>query len=85
VTITLNACPFCGHQPWEMAEAVYPTGIGWREDDGVRHYIGRKDKRERMGDVWCVNCPEVEGGCGAEVCGDSRNEAVAKWNRRATP
>lgn len=78
----LASCPFCGKRPDSTGEdTLYPTGR-WREDDGMRHYISHQDKREEHGRVWTMHCPTPYGGCGAEVSADSRDEAIAAWNRR---
>lgn len=42
----------------------------------------RTDPRGVHGEVWEAGCLEHEGGCGARVTGDSREEAIAAWNRR---
>jgi len=34
---------------------------------------------------WGMYCVETTGGCGAEVHGDSAEEAILKWNRRSDP
>lgn len=36
----------------------------------------------RDGSAWCVTCPEPAGGCGTEVIGKSRTEALERWNKR---
>lgn len=64
-------------------DTLYPNGSGWIDDDeiGLRSY-------HRMTAVpygqwcWTMHCPTPAGGCGAEITGDSRDEALAKWNRR---
>lgn len=38
-----------------------------------------------QGDVWEVLCLVHNGGCSAQVSGDSREEAIANWNRRKGP
>jgi hypothetical protein len=43
------------------------------------------DPRGVHGQVWELGCLEHEGGCGATMTGDSREEVLAKWNRRASP
>ena len=79
---TLKPCPFCGHTPQDLRDALHPSGIRWREDHGTRHYIGHSDPRDGER-CWDMGCLEHEGGCGASISGDSRDEVVAKWNRRA--
>jgi hypothetical protein len=76
-------CPFCGKIPYmEGDDTLYPTSR-WREDRGFRHYILPDDQREEHGRHWTMHCPTVYGGCGAEVGGDSKEEAIAAWNRRS--
>lgn len=76
------ACPFCGRLPdIDDGDTLYPSGTGWKLDDGFRHYV---NFREVPADQWCylMNCTESSGGCGAEMSGDSAAEAVSKWNQR---
>jgi len=84
-TSDLKPCPFCGHTPQDWRDFLHPTGGGWRDDAGQRHYIRRDDPRGTHGEVWELGCLEHEGGCGATMYGDSRAEVLAKWNARATP
>ncbi len=79
----LLACPFCGHTPQDWHDFLHPTGVGWRDDNGLRHYMSRDDPRGTHGEVWELGCLEHEGGCGATMHGDSRDDALAKWNSRA--
>lgn len=80
----LSPCPFCGMKAEiEDDDTLYPTGR-WREDDGFRHYLLPGDLRTEHGKVWTMHCPTNYGGCGAQINGDSRDEAIVKWNRRAT-
>lgn len=77
-----NNCPFCGFRfPSDLIDNVYPTGR-WRDDDEIRHYLFPDDPREHHGRTWVVVCQQHMGGCDASIHGDSREEAIAKWNRR---
>lgn len=82
----LSPCPFCGHIPEDWQDFLHPTGGGWREDvfggQLRRHYMRRDDPRGIHGEVWELGCLTHEGGCGATVSADSRDEAIAAWNRR---
>lgn len=79
---TILPCPFCSHQTEDLRDALHPTGTGWRKDSGFRHYLPHKDSRAKQGDVWSMNCLEHEGGCGASITGNSREETISSWNRR---
>lgn len=80
---SLKPCPFCGHEPQDLRDALHPSGIRWREDNGFRHYISHDDPRDGE-QCWDMGCLEHEGGCGASISGDSREEVITKWNRRAS-
>ena len=75
-------CPFCGKR---MAandqDTLYPTGFGWKEEDGIRHYCGIHEVPKEQ---WCykIVCQEHYGGCGVEMHGDSIEETLEKWNKR---
>lgn len=78
-------CPFCGKPvDLEDQDTLYPSGISWRdhEDPGMRSYHARRDHKEGDGKCWRMHCPTPSGGCGAEISGDSKEEALAAWNRR---
>lgn len=32
---------------------------------------------------WRAGCIEIAGGCGAEILGETAEEAINKWNRRS--
>lgn len=81
---TLKPCPFCGHTiDLDDPDTIYPNGTGWEDHDdiGLRSYYPR---REVPKEQWCysVHCSTNSGGCGAELSGDSRTEAIEKWNKR---
>ena len=79
----MKPCPFCGHEvDLEDGDTLYPNGVGWEDHpDHGRHYCSRGQVPKEQ---WCysMNCPETAGGCGAEISGDSRQEAIDKWNTR---
>lgn len=79
-------CPFCGKPAdLEDPDTLHPTGTGWRDDEveGFRTYHSYlKVPKEQW--CWGMHCPTPAGGCGAEISGDSKEEVLAKWNRRAT-
>ena len=80
----LKNCPFCGHIPdMSDGDTLYPTGTGWKDEGEYRSY---HNFREVPKEQWCygMNCPVVAGGCGAEIVGDSRQEAIDKWNTRVS-
>lgn len=78
----LSPCPFCGHVPQDLMDAVHPAAVCWREENGRRHYVNYRDPRGYHGKCWEVHCLEHEGGCSASVSGDSKEEAEIAWNRR---
>lgn len=84
---SIKPCPFCGMEADEdCGDTLHPSGTGWkyRPDLRTRSY---HDLREVPEEQWCysLNCVLHHGGCGAEMTGDSREEVIAKWNKRVTP
>lgn len=88
----LKACPFCGGKLNKAdADTMYPTGTMWADhEDGSRYYFSEglyRGIESQMpnpeGRCVLVQCAENYGGCGAEIHGDSEQEAIEKWNRRA--
>jgi hypothetical protein len=79
-------CPFCGRLvDLEDPDTLYPSGYVWRPgEDGLKEYHRFAERREN--DYWCydMHCPVSSGGCGAEIGGNSREEALAAWNTRHT-
>lgn len=80
----MKSCPFCGTEAdLSDPDTLHPSGMGWKlHPDGFRSY---HSFREVPQEQWCwdMNCPETAGGCGATISGDSKQEAIDKWNRRA--
>lgn len=88
MTNEIKPCPYCGHTPLDIMDFLHPTGQGWRDDDlgehGLtRHYMRMNDPRGVHGQCWELGCLVHEGGCGATMHGDSRDEVIANWNRRS--
>lgn len=87
----LKCCPFCGMKPpQDLIDTLYPTGSFWRELkeeglEGLRHYFHRNQAREGDGQCWGMHCTGNMGGCGAQISGDTKEEAIAAWNTRADP
>lgn len=74
-------CPFCGMYNNLDIDTLYPNGTAWKQAVGYSHYVQREGQPKEN---WCykVICNESYGGCGAEMSGDSEEEAVEKWNKR---
>ena len=82
-------CPFCGMKNNLDIDTLYPSGIGWKEDDlgdgtTFRHYVSIYSE-DLPREQWCykVVCNDSYGGCGATMHGDSIEEVINKWNKRA--
>jgi len=82
---SLKPCPFCGAQPdLEDCDTMYPNGVAWVErEDGIVHYVNRN---QAPPENWCysIHCVEHAGGGDAEMSGNSKQEAIEKWNRRSS-
>jgi hypothetical protein len=81
----IGPCAFCGHVTQDVRDALHPTGIGWQETPNGRIFTSRHNLQrylERDGDTWQMACLEHEGGCGVTMTADSKEEVIAKWNRR---
>lgn len=67
----------------EDGDTMHPSGIFHRPNkDYGKVYVGHKDKLETDHSCWLITCPEMSGGCGAEMHGDSIKEVIEKWNNR---
>jgi hypothetical protein len=82
----LNNCPFCGRSlDVEDSDTLYPNGRGWiAQEYGPTTILSYHSFREVPKSQWCwdVICNESLGGCGASISGNTREEAIEKWNRR---
>lgn len=66
--IEVLPCPFCGQVPDSTDhDFCYPINVT------------RKDQPR----IYRAGCIECAGGCGAEVLGDSVEDAIRRWNTRA--
>jgi hypothetical protein len=80
----LLPCPFCGRPvDDDLSDTLYQSGTYWREDEGFRHYISRRERRDGDQPCWSMHCVSNGGGCGAQITADSEPEVRAAWNRRA--
>lgn len=76
-------CVFCGYEIHEnLDDTFYPSGTWYREGRHGRQYVHHRDKQEGDKPIYSLNCAECSGGCGVEFRVDSKEEALAKWNRR---
>lgn len=83
----LLPCPFCGSElDSEDSDTLHQSGILWQDHPaGFRHYFSRNDGEfswNHQGKCYVVNCCLHYGGCGANISGDSKEEAIVKWNTR---
>ena len=82
--MTLKDCPFCGMKlDLEEPDVLYPNGYAWSFDKDLQFKTYHR-AREMPKEQWCygVHCPTSTGGCGAVINGDTKEEAIEKWNRR---
>lgn len=78
-------CPFCGKVPdMEDGDTLYPNATAWIYDAELECNV-YVSFREAPKEQWCYSfhCPTVSGGCGCEVHGNTKEDAVARWNTRA--
>lgn len=73
MTEEAKPCPFCG------------MPVDFEDEDTL--FVLLPPPRTRWvvpKEQWCwgMHCPTPAGGCGAMITGDSREEALAKWNTR---
>ena len=79
----LKKCPFCGHKldRDNFRDSFHQETIFWTDHEWGREY---HDMREHYdGQCWSLTCLTIEGGCGAEMHGDSAEEVFNKWQRRS--
>lgn len=81
----LKDCPFCGKPVNENdPDALYRSGIYWADGPLGRSYIGHQDRHLADGACYKIVCRSAFGGCGGSISADSKEEAIAAWNRRST-
>lgn len=83
--INLKKCPFCGTKPPEdLIDTLYPSGIWWRAlpGSGIRSYHSHADRKPGDNPCYRMGCDVHNGGCGAKVSADSKEEVIAAWNTR---
>lgn len=81
--LELAPCPFCGRPlNAEDPDTLHPNGIVWRETGEGRHYTHYRQMLTTDNMCYVVNCVEHYGGCTASIDGDSREDAIARWNKR---
>lgn len=81
----MKSCPFCGKKvDLDDDDVLYPSGIAWEFDESLQMRTYHRSMVDYPKDQWCygMHCPTNSGGCGAEIHGDSRDEAIENWNRR---
>lgn len=62
----LLPCPFCNKVVnLNNPDTLHPSGIFWREEDGIRVYVRHKERGPSDEAVWSMTCPTPAGGCGA--------------------
>ena len=78
-------CPFCAKEiDITDGDTLYPNGTGWKNhtEDNLRSYHHyREVPREQW--RYSLHCAESSGGCGAQISGDTQQDAIDKWNRRS--
>ena len=79
----MKPCPFCGKEvDLEDNDTLYPNGTGWEiRPNGKRSYHSFRDVPKEQW-CWSMHCPTTSGGCGVKMSGDSKQEAIDKWNKR---
>lgn len=81
----LKDCPFCGAGIDETdSDCCHPNGTAWlfEREEGFRRYVRASGEVPREQWCWEINCVKHYGGCGANISGDTREEAISNWNRR---
>lgn len=82
----LKPCPFCGSEmDHEDPDTIHPSSVGWKDwtraGELVRSYVRAIDVPPEQR-CWEIHCVKHYGGCGVNVSGDTKHEAIDNWNRR---
>jgi hypothetical protein len=77
----MKDCPFCGKKvDLDDPDTLYPNGIGWKFNEELQcrtyHKFSEVPKEQ-----WCYSL-HCSVGCGVEMHGDTREEAIERWNKR---
>lgn len=81
--MNLEHCPFCGFDVNQSDEVLYPCGIVWSLTHEGKVYHTMQGNKPIDGVCWQLVCDETAGGCGVVMYGDSKDEVVEKWHKRA--
>lgn len=70
-------------------DTLYPSGVSWvsiEEESGIEGLIAYVSSKEypEVNRCYQLICQVHQGGCGAEMHGDSVEEVLTKWNRRSS-
>lgn len=86
----IKPCPFCGKEiDINDPDTLYPSGVSWvsiEEESGIEGLIAYVSSKEYPEANRCYQliCQVHQGGCGAEMHGDSVEEVLTKWNKRSS-
>lgn len=73
----VNDLPYLVIYDEEVAPCPFCGFIPSIDDPDFCHLVGRTT-------LWQAGCIESAGGCTAKVLGDTKEEAIANWNKRAS-
>lgn len=83
----MKPCPFCGNNiDIDDPDTLHKTGTIWIDglhDGRSYHHFKTDTKGLENGFCWEINCTTSSSGCGVNISADSKQEVIAKWQRRA--
>lgn len=82
----LKPCPMCGSEmDHEDSDCMHPSSVGWIDqplsENIARRYVRATEVPPEQR-CWEIHCVKHYGGCGVNVSGDTKQEAIDNWNRR---